>query len=100
MTNNKNDSQTATPDNPTEDLNDLLIGAPDNYILRQIFEPETEQETQNQHPNTSYPQETQTDHPNTQSTSTTQIDVEVTSELTKTPWKSPGNHITWKSTPP
>ena len=60
------------------------MDASDNYILRQSFEPEIERETQNQHPNTSYPQETQTDHPNTQSTSTTQTNDEATSELTKT----------------
>ena len=93
---NKNDShttetQTTTPDKPTEDLYDLLIDAPDNYILRQTLEPETKQETQNQHPNTSYPQETQSVHSNTQSTSTTQTDYEATSELTKTLFSaSPG----------
>ena len=85
---NKNDShttdtQTTTPDNHTEDLNDLLIEAPDNYILRQTFEPETAQETQNEYPNTSRPQETQTDNQNTQSTLTTQTHDEATSELTK-----------------
>ena len=51
-------TQTTTPGNPTEDLYDSLMDAPDNYILRQTFEPEIEQETQNQHPNTSYTQET------------------------------------------
>ena len=67
------------------------MDAPDNYILRQTFEPETEQETQNQYPNTSYTQETQTEHPNTQSTSTTQTDDETTSDLTKTLFNpSPG----------
>ena len=59
------DTSTTTPDTQTEDLYDLLKDAPDNYILRQIFEPATETETQNQHPNTSQPQETQTDHLNT-----------------------------------
>ena len=89
MTTKKNDShttdtQTTTPDTPTENLNDLLMDAPDNYILRKFFEPEIEQETQNQQPKTSYPQETQTDHLNTQSISTTQTDNEAKSELTKT----------------
>ena len=107
---NKTDSHTThtsttTPDTQTEDLYDLLKDAPDNYILRQIFEAATETETQNQHPNTSQPQETQTDHLNTQSTSTTQTDEDVTSELTKTlfcasPGKQPfldndvSNHLT------
>ena len=86
---NKNDShttdtQTTTPDTLTETLYDLLKDAPDNYILRQIIEPATETETQNQHPITSQPQETQTDHLNKQSTSTTQTDEDATSELTKT----------------
>ena len=60
------------------------MDAPDNYILSQTFEPEIEQETENQHPNTSYTQETQTEHPNTQSTSTTQTDNEAMSGLTET----------------
>ena len=85
---NKNDSnttdiQTTTPDNLTEDIYDLLKDAPDNYILRQTFEPEIEQEIQNQHPNSSQFQETQSDYPNKQSTSTTQTDKKITSELTK-----------------
>ena len=67
------------------------MDAPDNYILRQTFEPEIELETENQHPNTSYTQETQTKHPNTQSTSTTQTDNETMSGLTKTLFNaSPG----------
>ena len=70
------------------------MDAPDNYILRQTFEPEIEQETQNQHPNTSYTQETQTKHPNTQSTSTTQTDDEAMSGLTKTLFNaSPGKQL-------
>ena len=86
---NKNDSHTTdtsttTPDTQTEDLYDLLKDAPDNYILRQIFEPATETETQNQHPNTSQPQQTQTEHTNTKSTSTTQTDDKFMSGLTKT----------------
>ena len=55
------------------------MDAPDNYILRQTFEPEIELETENQHPNTSYTQKTQTEHPNTQSTSTTHTDNETMS---------------------
>ena len=96
---NKNDSHTTdtsttNPDTQTEDLYDLLKDAPDNYILRQIFEPATETETQNQHPNTSQPKETQTDHLNTQSTSTTQTDEDVISELTKTLFcASPGKQL-------
>ena len=67
------------------------MDAPDNYILRQTFEPEIEQETENQHPNTSYTQETQTEHPNTQFTSTTQTENGAMSGLTKTLFKaSPG----------
>ena len=67
------------------------MDAPDNYILRQTFEPEIEQETYNQYPNTSHTQETQTEHPNTKSTSTTQTDNEAMSGLTKTLFNaSPG----------
>ena len=93
---NKNDShttntQTTTPDNPTEDLYDLLMDAPDNYLLRQTFEPEVELETQNQHPTSPHTQETQTEHTNTKSTSTTQTDDEPMSGLTKTLFNaSPG----------
>ena len=67
------------------------MDAPDNYILRQTFEPEFEQETQNQHPTSPYTQETQTEHTNTKSTSTTQTDDEPMSGLTKTLFNaSPG----------
>ena len=67
------------------------MDAPDNYILRQTFEPEIEQETENQHHNTSYTQETQIEHPNIQSTSTTQTDNEAMSGLTTTLFNaSPG----------
>ena len=96
---NKNDSNTTntsttTPDNPIEDLYDLPLNAPDNYILRQTFEPEYEQETRNQHPTSPYTQETQTEHTNTKSTSTTQTDDESMSGLTKTLFSaSPGNKI-------
>ena len=69
-------TQTTTPDNPTEDLYDLLMDAPDNYTLRQTFEPEFELETQNQHPTSPHTQETQTENTNTKSTSTTQTDDE------------------------
>ena len=63
---------------------DLLKDAPDNYLLRHMFEPEIEPEIQNQQPTISQPQETQTDQSNVQSTSTTQTDDDITSELTKT----------------
>ena len=67
------------------------MDAPDNYILRQTFEPEIEQQTQNQHPTSPYTQETQTEHTNTKSTSTTQTDDEFMSGLTKTLFNaSPG----------
>ena len=60
------------------------MDAPNNYILRQTFEPKIEQDTENQQPNTSYTQETQTEHPNIQSTSTTQTDNETMSGLPET----------------
>ena len=60
------------------------MDAPENYILRQTFEPEIEQETQNQYSKTAYTQETQTEQPNTQSTSSKQTDDATTSGLTKT----------------
>ena len=67
------------------------MDAPDNYILRQTFEPEIEQETENPHPDTPYFQETQTEHPNTQATTTTQTDNEALSGLAKTLFNaSPG----------
>ena len=70
------------------------MDAPDNYILRQTFESEIEQETENSHPNTPFTQETQNEHPNTQSTSTTQTDNETMSGLTKTLFNaSPGKHL-------
>ena len=93
---NKSDSptvntQTTPPDHLQEDLYDLLKDAPDNYLLRSMFEPETETETQNQQPTKSRPQETQTDQFKAQSTSTTQTDDDTTSELTNTLFSaSPG----------
>ena len=93
---NKNDSptvntQTIPPDHLQEELYDLLKDAPDNYLLRSMFEPETETETQNQQPTISRPQETQTDQLKAQSTSTTQTDDDTTSELTNTLFSaSPG----------
>ena len=50
--------QPPTPDTNSEDLYELYKDTPDIYHLRQTFEPETEQETQNQHPTTSLPQGT------------------------------------------
>ena len=93
---NKSDSLTANtqitpPDHLQEDLNDWLKDAPDNYLLRPMFEPDNEPETQNQQPTISRPQETQTDQLNVQSTTTTQTDDDTTSELTKTLFSaSPG----------
>ena len=86
---NKSDSPTANtqitpPEHLQEDLYDLLKDAPDNYLLRPMFEPEIEPATQNQQPTIWRPQETQTDQLNVQSTSTTQTDDDTTSELTKT----------------
>ena len=86
---NKSDSptvntQTTPPDQLQEDLYDLLKDAPDNYLLRSMFEPETETETRNQQPTISRPQETLTDQLKVQSTSTTQTDDDTTSELTNT----------------
>ena len=86
---NKSDSptvntQTTPQDYLQEDLYDLLKDAPDNYLLRSMFEPETQTETQNQQPTISRPQETQTDQLKVQSTSTTQTDDDTTSELTNT----------------
>ena len=84
-------TQTTPPDQLQEDLNDLLKDAPDNYLLRPMFEPEIEPETQNQQPTILRPQQTQTDQLNVQSTSTTQTDDDTTSELTKTLFSaSPG----------
>ena len=84
---NKSDSpiantQTTPPDHLQQDLYDLLKDAPDNYLLRPMFEPETEPETQNQQPTISRPQGTVTDQLKVQSTSTTQTDDDTTSELT------------------
>ena len=76
--------QPPTPDTTTEDLYEIYQDAPDNYILRQVFEPEKEQETQQQDITITQPKETQTEHLNQQSTSTTQTDNETMSELTKT----------------
>ena len=86
---NKSDSptvntQTTPPDHLQEDLYDLLKDSPDNYLLRSMFERETETEIQNQQPTISRPQETQTDQIKVQSTSTTQTDDDTTSELTNT----------------
>ena len=75
-------TQTTQPDHLQEDLYDLLKDAPDNYLLRSMFEPETETETQDQQPTISRPQETQTDQLKVQSTSTTQTDDDITSQLT------------------
>ena len=44
------ETRATTPENHPEDLFVILTDAPDNYILRQTFEPETEQETQQQGP--------------------------------------------------
>ena len=93
---NKSDSptantQTTPPNHLQEALYDLLKDAQDNYLLRPMFEPEIEPETQNQQPTISRPQETQTDQLNAQSTSTTQTDDDTTSELTNTLFSaSPG----------
>ena len=86
---NKSDSptvntQTTPPDHLQEDLYDLLKDAPDNYLLRSMFEPETETETQYQQPTISRPQKTQTDQLKVQSTSTNQTDDDITSQLTNT----------------
>ena len=77
-------TQTTQADHLQEDLYDLLKDAPDNYLLRSMFEPETETETQDQQPTISRPQETQTDQLKVQSTSTTQTDDDITSQLTNT----------------
>ena len=61
-------SQPPTPDTHPEDLYEIYKDAPINYILRQAFEPEIEQEAQNQHHTTSQPQKTQNEHPNQQFT--------------------------------
>ena len=85
----QNDSTTTKPQPPTtdttsEDLYEKYQDAPDNYILRQVFEPEIEQETQQQVITTTQPKETQAEHLNLQSTLTTQTDNETISKLTKT----------------
>ena len=41
-------TQPPTPDTTSEDVYELYQDAPDNYILRQVFEPENEQETHQQ----------------------------------------------------
>ena len=53
-------------------------------MLRQVFEPEIQQETQQQDFTTTQPQETQTEYLNQQTTSTAQTDNETPSGLTKT----------------
>ena len=59
----QNDSTTTKPQPPTsdttsEDLYETYQDAPDNYILRQVFEPEIEQETHQQDLTHAQPQET------------------------------------------
>ena len=66
----------------SDDLYELYKNAPDNYLLRQSFEPEIEKEPQKS--TNSQPQETQPEHLNQQSFSTKETDKETTSELTKT----------------
>ena len=95
MTNKSNsptaNTQITPPDHLQEDLYDLRKDAPDNYLLRSMFEPGPETETQNQQPTISRAQETQTDQLKAQSTSTTQTDEDTTSELTNTLFSaSPG----------